>query len=103
MHNTHLRHHESLNTIGARDMRTNAKIYHRATTIDRRGSSIRDFRLNNVFFVFIVLIERLDLFRSSYVNLLTENISKSVSFGTTRRSNFCFSLIALSETFSSAG
>lgn len=58
MHNTHLRHHESLNTIGARDMRTNAKIYHWATSIDRRGSAIRNFRLDDVLLVFIVLIER---------------------------------------------
>lgn len=33
----------------------------------------------------------------------TANISSRVSFGTTSRSNFCFSLIALSATFSSDG
>jgi hypothetical protein len=107
---TYLRDHERLDLSRVGDMRADAEIDHRTTPVYRRGRAIRNLRLDKVLFVLIVLyIRRTSQNKVSgnthgkIISKLTANISSNVSFGTTSRSNFCFSLIALSETFSRAG
>lgn len=95
--------HECLDLTGVRYVRTNTKIYHRSTTIDGGGGTIRNFGLNQVLFVFIVL-ERCERgTHSENIEEHTSNIFNRSSFETIRRSNFCLSLTALSEIFSRAG
>ena len=47
--------HERLDLTGVRDMRANAKVHHRAASVDSGGGAIGNFRLNDVLLVFIVL------------------------------------------------
>ena len=95
--------HECLNFSSMRDVGSDTEIDHRATAIDRGSAAIRNFRLNEVLLVFIILLEVVRQGNQTKISRRTLNISSSFSFETTRRSNFCFSFIALSETFSSAG
>lgn len=47
--------HESLNFTGVRNMGADTEIDHRATTVNGSRGAIRDFGVNEVLLVFIVL------------------------------------------------
>ena len=47
--------HERLDFSSVGDVRSNAQIDHRSTTVNSRGRAIRNFSLNEVSLVFIVL------------------------------------------------
>jgi hypothetical protein len=47
--------HERLDFPSVGDVRSNAQIDHRSTTVNSRGRAIGNFSLNEVFLVFIIL------------------------------------------------
>jgi hypothetical protein len=50
-----LGNHERLDFSSVRDVRSNAQIYHRSTTVNSRRRAIGNFGLNEVSLVFIIL------------------------------------------------
>lgn len=101
---SNLCNHHSLDLSSVGYMWSNAKVDHGSTSIYCGGSTIGNFGLDEVFFVFIVLRTHSDCVQKSNVTgTHTLNISNNFSLDTTNRSNFCLSLMAASETFSSVG
>ena len=103
----HLRDHECLDLAGMGDMGADTKVYHRPAAVYGGGGSVGNLGLDDIFLVLVVLCPSShELVSFQYMRVYrrrTPNISSRVSLGTTRRSNFCFSLMARSATFSSAG
>lgn len=100
--NKYLSDHEGFNFSSMGNMWANAEIDHRTTAVYSGGGAIGNFGFDEVFLVFIVLQQSMRM-KSMKNEGLTLNISSSFSLDTTSLSNFCFSLIALSDTFSRAG
>lgn len=100
---TNLGNHEGLDLAGMRNMRANAKINHRSTSVDCGRGAIGNLGLDEILLVFVVLFFMSNNSGLKLYKYRTLNISNNFSLDTTRRSNFCFSLMAFSETFSRAG
>ena len=105
MRRADLRHHERLDFTRVRNMWADTEVNHRSTAVYRRRATIRDLRLDEVLLVLVVLDPCVSARGDSSIcrSKRTPNISSSFSFETKMRSNFCFSLIAKSDSFSSAG
>ena len=98
--------HERLDFSGVGDVGTNTQVDHGSATVYGCSRPIGNFGLNKIPFVFIILQTHLrhGCERSgNRDSLLTWNISSNFVFETSRRSNFCRSLMALSAIFSSRG
>jgi len=102
---THFGDHESLDLARMWDVGTDTQVDHGTAAIDSGRGTVGDLGLNDVLLVFVVLREPMSEpgFHSETTTQRTSNIFKSVSLGTVIRSNFCFSLIAPSESFSRVG
>ena len=55
--NAHLGDHEGLDLAGVRDVRAHTQVDHRSTAVHRRRRAVRDFGLDEVFLVFVVLLK----------------------------------------------
>jgi len=88
---TDLGDHKSLDFASMWDMGTNTKIDHGATSVYCRRCAVWNFAFYEILLVFVVLQSSFCELQMKYsVESLrnTPNISKSVSFDTTKRSNF---------------
>ena len=96
--------HERLDLAGVGDVGADAKVDHRTAAVDGGGGAVGDLGLNELLLVFVVPPESSHV-RESIAETLgrapTPNISMRVSLLTTSRSNFCFSLMTESVSFSS--
>jgi len=83
-------------------MRADTQINHRTATVDGSRSSVRNFAFNEMLLV-LVILQNVNKKKKEQRVSRTSNIFNRFSLETTKRSNFCFSLVAPSASFSSEG
>jgi len=96
---TNFGNRDGLDSAGVGNVRTKAQVDERSASIDRGRRSILDFVVDVVLLVLVVL-DNQQMSYPSLAHALTLNISRRTSFGSSSRSNGCFSLTAILHTSS---